>query len=194
MSDNRAAFIYFKEISKGTWLVAIANKQNLWYLGKKNIKIKRQAHDKWLVGIFHDVLYISDLRTNLFSVGKASDRGVVTIYKKNTRQMIGDNGDGDILLTWIHTGINLYKLQLKVVIITNEKNSCAYKVSNTISEGNTSTRIAEESNKHGKQNFIKKPQKTTIELWHHKFYHINTHALRQTEQVVCSMLMLTTDV
>lgn len=84
MSDNRVAFINFKEISKGSWLVAIANEQNLWVLGKGDIKIKRRAHDKWLDGTLHDVLYIPELRTNLFSVGRATDRGVVTIYRKKT--------------------------------------------------------------------------------------------------------------
>jgi hypothetical protein len=99
MSDNRVVFINFKEISKGTWPVAIANEQNLWVLGKGDMKIKRRAHDKWLNDTLHDVLYIPDLRTHLFSIGRAADRGVVIIYRKNTCQMIGDNGDGDILLT-----------------------------------------------------------------------------------------------
>ena len=110
MSNNRAAFINFKEIPKGTWPVAIANEQSLWVLGKRDIKIKRRAHDEWLDGTLHDVLYIPDLRTNIFSIGRAADRGVVTIYRKNTCQIIGDNGNGDILLTGIRTGNSLYKL------------------------------------------------------------------------------------
>ena len=82
MSDNRAAFINFQEIPKGTWPVAIANEQNLWVLGKGDIRIKRRANDKWLDGTLHDVQYILELRTNLFSVGRAADRGVITIYRK----------------------------------------------------------------------------------------------------------------
>lgn len=84
MSDNRAAFINFKEIPKGTWPVAIANELSLWVLGKGDIKIKRRAHDQWLDGTLHDVLYIPDLITNLFSIGRAADKGIVTIYRKNT--------------------------------------------------------------------------------------------------------------
>ena len=150
MSDNRAAFINFKEIPKGKWPVAIANDQNLWVQGKGDIKIKRRAHDKWLDGTLHDVLYIPELRTNLFSVGRAADRGVITIYRKNSCQMVGDNGDGDILLTGVRTGTSLYKLQMKAVI-TQEEQSCAYTISNAASEGNTSTRTTEESGNQGEQ-------------------------------------------
>ena len=74
MSDNRAAFINFKEIQKGTWPVAIANEQSLWVLGTGDMKIKRRAHDKWLDGSLHNVLYILDLRINLFSIGRAADK------------------------------------------------------------------------------------------------------------------------
>lgn len=35
MTDNRTAFINFKEIPKGTWPVAIANEQNLWVQEKE---------------------------------------------------------------------------------------------------------------------------------------------------------------
>jgi hypothetical protein len=188
MSDNRAAFINFKEIEKGKWLVAIANEQNLWVLGKGDIKIKRRAHDKWLDGTLHDVLYIPDLRTNLFSIGRVADRGVVTIYRKNTCQMIGDNGEGDILLTGIRTGTSLYKLQMKAVI-TNEENSCAYQATNATSEGSTSTRVIEDQSKQGERHRIKKPKKDSMEIWHHRFCHINTHTLRQTEQAVHGMLI-----
>ena len=186
MSNNRAAFINFKEISKGTWHVAIANEQNLWMLGKGDIKIKRRAHDKWLDGTLHDVPYIPDLRTNLFSVGRVADKRMVTIYRKNTCQMIGDNGERDILLTGIHTGTSLYKLQVKAVI-TSEENSCAYQV--TTSEGSTSTKVAEDPSKQGERRIIKTPKKDNIELWHHKFCHINTNTLRQTEQAVRGMLI-----
>ena len=107
MSDNRATFINFKEIPKETWPVAIANEHSLWVMGKRDIKIKRRAHDQWLDGTLHNVLYIPDLRTNLFSIGRAADRGIVTIYRKNTCQMIADNGNGDIVLTGIRNGSSL---------------------------------------------------------------------------------------
>lgn len=99
MSNTRVAFVNFKEIPKDMWLVTIANEQSLWVQGKGDIKINRRAQDQWLDGFLHDVLYIPDPITNLFSIGIAADRGVTTIYRKNKCQMIGDNGDGDILLT-----------------------------------------------------------------------------------------------
>ena len=163
MSDNRAAFINFKEIQKGTWPVAIANEQSLWVMGKGDIKIKRRAHDQWLDDTLHDVLYIPDLRTNLFYIGRAANRGVVSIYRKNTCQMIGENGEGDILLTGIRTGTNLYKLQMKA-IIAKEEQSCAYQVTSTTSTTSTSSRIAEDLTSQGEQCIIQNPKRDSIEL------------------------------
>ena len=186
MSDNRSTFINFKEIQKGTWPVAIANEQNLWVLGKGDMKIKRRAHDKWLDGTLHDVLYIPDLRTNLFSIGRAADRGVITIYKKNTCQLISENGDGEILLTGIRTGSSLYKLQMKA-IVADEEASTAYKVSTRASDNQKSSTIAAEHIKQRAMSFVKKPQKDSIEVWHHRFCHINSHTLQQTEKAVQGM-------
>lgn len=146
MSNNHAAFVNFQKIPKGTWPVAIANEQSLWVLGKGDIKIKRRAHDQWLDGTLHDVLYIPDLRINLFSIGRAADIGVVTIYRKNTCQMIGDNGNGDILLTGVRTGSFLYKLQMKAIIM-DENASCAYQVSTRASESNKHEETADTANR-----------------------------------------------
>ena len=146
MSDNRATFINFKEIPKGTWPVAIANEQNLWVQGKGDIKIKRRTHDQWLDGTLHDVLYSPDLITNLLSIGRAADKGIVTIYRKNTCQLIGDNGEGDILLIGIRTGCSLYRLQMKA-LVADEKDSCAYRVATRASVSNGITTATEEDNK-----------------------------------------------
>ena len=127
MSDNRVVFIELKEIPKGTWLVAIANEYSLWVLGKGDIKVKKKAHDQWLDGTLHDVLYILDLKNNLFSIGRATNKGVITIYKKNTCQMIGDNGNGDIILTGIQTKRCSYKLQMNAIVM-DEVASCTYQV------------------------------------------------------------------
>lgn len=186
MLDNRAAFINFKEIPKGTWPVAIANEQSLWVLGKGDIKIKRRAHDQWLDGTLHDVLYIPDLRTNIFSIGRAADRGIVTIYRKNTCQMIGDNGDGDILLTGIRTGISLYKLQMKAKIMDKEM-SHAYTTSTSSSQEQDQPIQLTACTKEGELHHTKRPQHDNIEVWHHRFCHINTHTLRQTEKAVYGM-------
>lgn len=58
---------------------------------------------------------------------------------------------------------------------------------NAASEGNTSTSTTEESGNQGEQRVNITPQNNSIELWHHRFCHINTNALRQTEQAVYGM-------
>ena len=180
MSDNRAAFIDFQEVPKGTWPVAITNDQSLWVQGKGNIRIKRRAHNQWLDGILHNVLYIPELRTNLFSIGRAADRGIVTIYRKNTCQMIADNGEGEIILTGIRTGSSLYKLQMKTYIQDNAT-SQAYHVSTEAPEPHTDAVHTGETSQPGDIH------KDTIEMWHHRFCHVNTQALRQTKHAVQGM-------
>ena len=101
--------------------------------GKGNIRINRRAHNQWLDDILHDVLYIPELRTNLFSIGKAADRGIITIYRKNICQMIADNNDGEILLTGIRTGSSLYKLQMKAMI-EDDESTHAYHISTGVSK------------------------------------------------------------
>ena len=65
----------------------------------------------------------------------------------------------------------------------------AYQVANTTSEEHTSTRVAENPNKQREQCTIQIPKRDNIELWHHRFCHINTHILKQTEQAVCGMVI-----
>ena len=173
MSDNRDAFINFQAIPKGTWPVAIANEQSLWVQGKGDVRIKRRAHNQWLDGILHNVLYIPELRTNLFSIGRAADRGIITIYRKNVCQMIVDNGNGDIILTGIRTGSSLYKLQMKT-IITDAEPTYAYQISTDATQSAGTSQQGE-------------PSADTIEVWHHRFGHINSQAICQTEQAVSGM-------
>ena len=48
---------------------------------------KRFVNGKWLDGSLHGVLHIPELRTNLFIIRKAADKGVVTIYHKDKCEM-----------------------------------------------------------------------------------------------------------
>lgn len=90
--------------------------------------------------------------------------------------MIGDNGDGDILLTGIRTGSNLYKLQIKAIIPGNEV-SYAYQVSNAASTSDTaiskpSNTQAAETSQQGEISSSEHMQMNNIEVWHHHFCHI----------------------
>lgn len=186
MFDNRAAFVNFKEIPKGTWPVAIANEQNMWVLSRGDIIITRRAHDQWLDGTLHDVLYI-DIRINPFPIERAANRGVITISRKNICQMIGDNRNGDKILTGIRTRSSLYKLQMKAIVMDKDA-SCTYQVSTRASESNKHEETTG-SSKHGEKHFTKRPKINNIELWHHRFCHINSHTLRQTVKAIHGMLI-----
>lgn len=100
----------------------------MWVLGIGDIKIKQRAHDPGLDGTFHEVLNIPYLRPIIFCIEKIANRGMVSIYKKNMCHMIGDNGDGDIILTITRTRSSLYKLHMKT-LVTNKETSYACFVS-----------------------------------------------------------------
>ena len=110
---------------------------------------------------------------------------MVTIYRKNTCQMIGDNGNGDILLTWIRTCSSLYKLQMKAKLM-DEEISCAYTDSNNKSNIHQPAETTE-YNKQGNYHYTKQPQKDNIDVWHAQFCHITTNTLWQTAKAIHGM-------
>ena len=93
---------------------------DMWVLGIGDIEIKQRAHDPWLDGTLHEVLNIPYLRPIIFCIEKVANRGMVSIYKENTCRMIGDNIDGDIILTLTRTRNSLYKPHMKVVVTNKE--------------------------------------------------------------------------
>jgi hypothetical protein len=60
--------------------MAVANVQHLWVHGC-NIPILQLVHGIWKHGILKKVLYIPKLRTNLFSIGQATNIGIFPTYK-----------------------------------------------------------------------------------------------------------------
>ena len=68
----------------------------------------------------------------------------------------------------------------------DENTSCAYTASTSSSHHNQPIQLTE-CTKEGEQHYTKRPQNDSIEVWHHRFCHINTHTLRQTEKAVYDM-------
>ncbi|XP_045024030.1 uncharacterized protein LOC123469143 [Daphnia magna] len=71
MTDKREFFTTFKEIPPGTWKVTGIGGVELHAVGKGNINVVSTVNGEEIRGIFHDVLYVPNLKVNLFSVGTA---------------------------------------------------------------------------------------------------------------------------
>ena len=76
MTERRDWFATFKNIPTGTWAVAVADDRDLWVRGIGDIHITRLINGEHKKGILKKVLFIPDLRRNLFSIGLASKAGL----------------------------------------------------------------------------------------------------------------------
>lgn len=103
MSDCRENFMDMREVPNGTWYVLIANDQRLWVRGVGKIHIERWIDEQWHLGYLQEVLYVPKLQTNLYSIGAAADRGVVTIYEKDGCTLIDEDGWGQKSLRGYHS-------------------------------------------------------------------------------------------
>lgn len=69
MTEHRHWFSTFQDVPHGTWFVAVADDRDLWVRGLGDINITRIVDGIEKRGILKKVLYIPDLRRNLFSIG-----------------------------------------------------------------------------------------------------------------------------
>lgn len=96
--------------------VKLGNKEQVKVCGKGSVLIRRKVNNQWEYGILEDVLYVPELRRNLFSEGVAARRGYV-ILKKNERASIIKNN-----VTVMSANLkenNLYELEIRTVIQEN---------------------------------------------------------------------------
>lgn len=115
MTDRRDFFRKFMPLHEVNGQLLSPMIQNLWVEGTIIVHyIKRFVNGKWLDGSLHGVLHIPELRTKLFSIGKATDKGVVTTYHKDKCEMVIHEGKGDLLLTGSRRGKGLNKLNIHV--------------------------------------------------------------------------------
>ncbi|KAG0625849.1 hypothetical protein M758_2G084400, partial [Ceratodon purpureus] len=115
MTDQRGWFSSFSEVAEGRWPVMVADNRKLWVRGVGRIKANCLVNEKWELRVLDQVLYVPALKKNLFSVGKAADKGFVTTYTRTTCYLTSHEGRGSVVLTGVRAD-RLYKLQLAVVI------------------------------------------------------------------------------
>ncbi|CAK1594594.1 unnamed protein product [Parnassius mnemosyne] len=109
---------YFSELmdygkNSGGTTVRLGNKKELVVQGCGNILINRCVNGKWEKSILEDVLYVPELRRNLFSEGMATRKGYVIIKKYNEALILKDN---TVVMTATLKQNNLYEVNIKTTV------------------------------------------------------------------------------
>lgn len=97
-------------------MVKLGNKQSIKVCGEGTILINKQVKGKWEQCKLENVLYVPELRRNLFSEGAATRKGYV-IVKNNEKAMIMKNNI--VVMCAQLTENNLYELDIKTIIQEN---------------------------------------------------------------------------
>lgn len=94
-------------------LLTLGNKQSMEVAGVGKVIIKRYVNGQWENSELHDVLYVPNLRRNLFSEGVIM-RKSYTIIKKGSSALIYKNNN--LVMCASITENNLYELKIKAVV------------------------------------------------------------------------------
>lgn len=111
MTFKRDHFCEFNESQENN-SVKLGNKQNIKICGEGSILIDKKVNGSWERCKLENVLYVPDLRRNLFSEGAATRRGYM-IMKNSEKAMIMKN---NVVVMMAHlTENNLYELDVKTI-------------------------------------------------------------------------------
>ena len=157
MTDRREWFSDFNSVPQGTWYVAVADDRKLPVRGTGTVKIIRTIDGQEKTGTLQGVLYIPDLRRNLFSIGLATEHGLSLTSKSGRCELHHADGTGPKVLEGIRHG-KLFILSFRAIPFTQPA---------TISFGNlVSTSPFSKTGKHD------------INLWHKRMAHVNFDTLK----------------
>ena len=137
-----------------TWAVTVADDRDLWILGVGDINISRTIDGVKKQRVFKKVLYIRDLRINIFSIGLASKSSLSFQTHGATCALYHNLGKGPKVMEGIQIG-TLYKLSITPIAPTQ--------VHQTISSALTITIY----------------RATDITLWHNRVGHANAKVIKK---------------
>jgi hypothetical protein len=99
MTDPLDWFASFRGVPHGRWPVMIADNRQLWVCGVGRINVKCEVDGVWKFHVVQRVLYIPELRRNLFSIGQVSDKGFMTTYTRHSCYLTSNDEHGKVVLT-----------------------------------------------------------------------------------------------
>ena len=159
MTEHRDWFSTFKDIPSGTWSVAIADDRNLWVRGVGDINITRLIDGVHKKGVLKKVLFVPDLRRNLFLIGLVSKAGFSFPTLRNKYVLYDGLGQGPKVLEGNLVG-TLYKLSIDLVPLAPTLDvQPADQLPSTVLAVTTS-------------------RDTGLVLWHNRMGHVNIHTIK----------------
>lgn len=122
MTDKRMWFTNFKPICKGIRSVYVADNRRLPVRGVGDIVTPREIDGVQKRGILTNVLYILELKRNLFSIGLANEKGNSFITRNGKCELYHDEGNGPKIMEGIRQG-KLYLLSIRAIPPISEANT-----------------------------------------------------------------------
>jgi hypothetical protein len=83
MTGHLHWFSTFQHIPEGQWPIRGINSQPVYARGIGRICIDCHLNGQWHLGYLEEVLYISNLTSNLFSLSRAASKGIDTVCTRN---------------------------------------------------------------------------------------------------------------
>lgn len=117
MTFRKELFTTFQEEEKENSYVTLGNNTNLLIQGRGTVKIRKFVNNKWEDGEINNVLYVPELRKNLFSEGVVTNKGMKIVKVNERAQIYGKCG---LLAQAVRDANNLYIMQFRTV--TSETN------------------------------------------------------------------------
>lgn len=112
MTHKREFFSELRDADINT-IVKLGNNQELVVKGVGIVRIKKLINDKWFESVINDVLFIPDLRKNLFSEGVVTAKGM-KIVKENDSASVYENGC--LVACAVKEANNLYRLLFETIV------------------------------------------------------------------------------
>lgn len=94
-------------------IIKLGNKKEIQAHGHGTVLIKRYVNGQWEQSVLQDVLYVPDLRRNLFSEGAATRKGYVIMKKGCQASILKDN---KVVMSATLKENNLYVLNIKSIV------------------------------------------------------------------------------
>ena len=167
MTERCDWFATFKNIPPGTWAVAVADDRDLWVRGIGDIHITRLIDGEQKKGILKKVLFIPELRRNLFSIGLASKAGLSFQTLGNRCVLYADLGQGPVVMEGTQAG-TLYKLSISPVPPTPAPNSSSVPEPVAPSAEHSSSTALTVTNSHD----------AALMLWHNRMGHVSVQTIK----------------
>lgn len=111
---------YFSNFKPEFSCVRLGDKSELSVQGSGSINIKKFLNGKWFDSTINNVLYVPELKRNLFSEGVVTSKGFSVTKNKDSAFI--KNSDGSVAATAIKQPNNLYKLLFKSISVDGEAN------------------------------------------------------------------------